>query len=96
MSVQQETPGNLDPARVGVLVDLVKLIKASAPAGANALPTDIVPAIEETVRAHFAKECRQADNAWQRGVGSGNRGSGRTMVCLDANPAQAGTELRAT
>jgi len=23
-------------------------------------------------------------------------GSGRTRVCLDANPAQAGTELRAT
>jgi hypothetical protein len=38
-----------------VLVDLVRLIKSSAPEGAKALPTEIVPAIEETVRAHFAK-----------------------------------------
>jgi len=38
VNVQQQTPGNLR----GVLVDLVKLIKASAPPCANALPTDIV------------------------------------------------------
>ena len=38
-----------------MLVDLVRLIRASAPEGANALPSDIAPAIEETVRAHFAK-----------------------------------------
>jgi len=38
-----------------VLVDLLQLIKSSSPAGATALPSDIVPAIEETVRAHFAK-----------------------------------------
>jgi hypothetical protein len=29
--------------------------QASAPDGATALPTDIAPALEETVRAHFAK-----------------------------------------
>jgi hypothetical protein len=38
----------------GVLVDLVRLIKANAPDGAEALPSDIAPALEETVRAHFA------------------------------------------
>jgi len=38
VNVQQQTPGNLRR----VLVDLVKLIKASAPPCANALPTDIV------------------------------------------------------
>jgi hypothetical protein len=37
------------------LVDLVRLIQASAPDGAKALPSEIVPAIEETVRAHFAQ-----------------------------------------
>ena len=38
VNVQQQTPGNLRR----VLVDLVKLIKASAPPCANALPTNIV------------------------------------------------------
>jgi hypothetical protein len=34
-----------------VLVDLVRLIQASAPVGAKTLPREIVPAIEETVRS---------------------------------------------
>jgi hypothetical protein len=55
ISVESRTPGNLDPDEWRVLVDLVRLIKASAPEGASALPSDIAPAIEETVRAHFAK-----------------------------------------
>ncbi len=38
-----------------MLVDLVRLIRASAPEGAKALPSDIAPALDETVRAHFAK-----------------------------------------
>jgi hypothetical protein len=52
---EQRTPGNLDPDEWRVLVDLVRLIKSNAPEGAKALPTEIVPAIEETVRAHFAR-----------------------------------------
>ena len=55
VNVQQQTPGNLEPERVAVLVDLVRLIKASAPEGAKHCRADIAPAIEETVRAHFAK-----------------------------------------
>jgi hypothetical protein len=55
VSVQQQTPGNLDPDEWRVLVDLVRLIKASAPEGSHALPSEIAPAIEETVRSHFAK-----------------------------------------
>ena len=37
------------------MVELVRLIKASVPEGAQALPSDLAPAIEETVPAHFAK-----------------------------------------
>jgi hypothetical protein len=69
VNVQQTTPGNLEPGEWRVLVDLVRLIRASAPEGSQALPTDIVPAItlptdivpaiEETVRAHFAKPIEQ-------------------------------------
>jgi hypothetical protein len=55
VNVQQQTPGNLEPDEWRVLVDLVRLIKASAPEGANALPTEIVPAIEDAIRSHFAK-----------------------------------------
>jgi hypothetical protein len=55
ISVEQQTPGNLDPDEWRVLVDLVRLIKSNAPEGAKALPTEIVPAIEETVRGYFAK-----------------------------------------
>jgi hypothetical protein len=55
ISVEAKTPGNLEPQEWRVLVDLVRLLKASAPEGSQALPSDIVPAIEETVRAHFAK-----------------------------------------
>lgn len=59
ISVETKTPGNLAPDEWGVLVDLVKLIKASAPDGAKALPSEIGPALEETVRAHFAKPIEQ-------------------------------------
>ena len=45
-----------------MLVDLVRLIKASAPEGANALPSEIVPAIEETVRGYFAKPIAHTEN----------------------------------
>jgi hypothetical protein len=55
VNVQQQTPGNLEPDEWRVLVDLVRLIKASTPDGANALPSDLTPTLEETVRAHFAK-----------------------------------------
>ena len=55
LSVQQQPPGNLDPDEWRVLLDLVRLIRSSAPDGAKALPTEIVPTIEETVRAHFAR-----------------------------------------
>jgi len=55
VAVQQATPGNLSPDEWQVLVDPVRLIKANAPEGANALPSDIAPALEETVRVHFAK-----------------------------------------
>jgi hypothetical protein len=55
ISVAPTTPGNLEPDEWRVLVDLVRLIKASAPEGANALPSDLTPALEETVRAHFAR-----------------------------------------
>jgi hypothetical protein len=52
VNVQTSTPGNLDPDEWCVLVDLVRLIKSSAPEGAKALPTEIVPSIEETVRGY--------------------------------------------
>jgi hypothetical protein len=55
VNVQQATPGNLEPDEWRYLVELVKLIKSSAPEGSQALPSEIVPAIEETIRAHFAK-----------------------------------------
>ena len=55
VNVQQSTPGNLDPDEWRVLVELVRLIKSSAPEGSQALPSDLAPSIEETVRAHFAK-----------------------------------------
>ena len=58
VNVQQQTPGNLEPDEWRVL-DLVRLIRASAPEGANALPSDIAPALEETVRAHFARPIEQ-------------------------------------
>jgi hypothetical protein len=34
---------------------LVQLIKPNVHDGATTLPSDIAPALEETVRAHFAK-----------------------------------------
>jgi hypothetical protein len=55
VNVTQTTPGNLAPDEWAVMVDLVRLIRSSAPAGSQALPSEIAPAIEETVRAHFAK-----------------------------------------
>jgi hypothetical protein len=55
VNVEQRAPGNLNPDEWQILVSLVTLIQANAPAGSKAMPTDIVPALEETVRAHFAK-----------------------------------------
>jgi hypothetical protein len=46
ISVESRTPGNLDAD---------EWRKSSSPEGAEALPSDIVPAIEETVRSYFAK-----------------------------------------
>ena len=62
VNVQQQVPGNLDPDEWRVLVDLVRLIKTSAPEGASALPSDIAPALEETVRAHFAQPVAHTEN----------------------------------
>jgi hypothetical protein len=45
-----------------VLVDLVRLIQASAPEGAKTLPSKIVPAIEETIRGYFAKPIAHTEN----------------------------------
>jgi hypothetical protein len=55
ISVAPSTPGNLAPEEWAVMVDLVRLIRASAPAGADAMPSDLAPALEDAVRAHFAK-----------------------------------------
>jgi Family of unknown function (DUF5681) len=55
ISVAPSTPGNLAPEEWAVMVDLVRLIKASAPTDAQALPSDLAPALEDAVRAHFAK-----------------------------------------
>jgi hypothetical protein len=55
ISVEAKTPGNLPADEWRVLVDLVRLIKSSAPEGSQALPSEIVPAISESIRAHFAK-----------------------------------------
>jgi hypothetical protein len=59
LTVQPSTPGNLDPDEWRVLVDLVKLIAASSPSGAKAMPSEIGPVIEEAVRCHFAKPIEQ-------------------------------------
>jgi hypothetical protein len=55
ISLQQDVSGNHDADEWRVMVDLVRLIKASAPDGAVTLPSDIAPALEETIRGHFAK-----------------------------------------
>jgi len=55
VNVQQHVPGNLDPDEWRVLVDLVRLIRSNAPDNVKALPSDLAPALEETVRAHFAR-----------------------------------------
>jgi hypothetical protein len=49
-------PGNLPAEEWSTMVELVRLIRASAPADAQALPSDLAPAIEEAVRAHFAPD----------------------------------------
>ena len=59
VSLEQKTPGNLSAQDWALIVDLARLIKANSPEGANALPSEIVPALEETVRAHFAKPIEQ-------------------------------------
>ena len=53
------TQGNLDASEWSVLIDLLRWIKASSPAGATALHSYLTPAIVETVRAHFAKLIEQ-------------------------------------
>lgn len=60
ISVEAKTPGNLDPDEWRVLVDLVRLIKASSPSSAQALPSDLAPALEDAVRAHFARPVESA------------------------------------
>ena len=60
VNVQQQTPASLAPEEWAVMVDLVRLIKASAPTGAQALPSDLAPALEDAVRAHFAKPVESA------------------------------------
>ena len=53
--VQQSTPGNLSAEDWALMVDLVQLIKASAPPDPKALPSDLAPVIEDSVRSYFAK-----------------------------------------
>lgn len=55
IAVQQTAPGSLDPDEWRLMVDLVRLIKASAPDGSQALPSEIVPVIEHAIRGHLAK-----------------------------------------
>ena len=55
ISVAPPTPGNLAPEEWAVMVDLVRLISRAAPTDAQALPSDLAPALEDAVRAHFAK-----------------------------------------
>ena len=55
LSVQQNTPGNLSAEDWALMVDLVKLIKSSAPAGAKALPSELAPVIEHSIRSYLAK-----------------------------------------
>jgi hypothetical protein len=55
ISVEQQAPGNLDPAEWRLMVALVKLIRSSAPEGTEAMPSDIAPVIEHAIRGFLAK-----------------------------------------
>jgi hypothetical protein len=55
VALEQKAPANLPPADWALVLDLVRLIRENAPPGANALPGEIVPALEEAIRSHFAK-----------------------------------------
>ena len=55
ISVAPTTPGNLAPEEWATMVELVRLIKDSAPDGAQALPSDLAPVIEDSIRSYFAK-----------------------------------------
>jgi hypothetical protein len=51
--VAPTTPGNLAPEEWATMVELVRLIKDSAPDGAQALPSDLAPVIEDSIRSYF-------------------------------------------
>jgi hypothetical protein len=55
VAVEQKTPGNISVEDWKLIIDLVKLIKASSPPGAEAVPSELIPVIEDSIRAHFAK-----------------------------------------
>ena len=59
VNVQQQTPGNLSSEDWALMVDLVKLIRLSAPANAKALPSELAPVIEDSIRSFFAKSMEQ-------------------------------------
>jgi Family of unknown function (DUF5681) len=59
VNVQQQTPGNLSSEDWALMVDLVKLIRLSAPANAKALPSELAPVIEDSIRSFFAKSIEQ-------------------------------------
>jgi hypothetical protein len=54
ISVAPATPGNLAPEEWATMVELVRLIKASAPLDGQSLPSDLAPAIESAIRSHYA------------------------------------------
>jgi hypothetical protein len=59
VTLDARTYGNLPLQEWRLMVDLVRLIRENAPPGANALPSEIVPALEDAIRSHFAKEIEQ-------------------------------------
>jgi hypothetical protein len=59
VNVQQQTPGNLSAEDWALMVDLVRLIKSSSPEGAKALPSELAPVIEDSIRSYFAKPIEQ-------------------------------------
>jgi hypothetical protein len=54
VSVEQVTPGNLDPADWQLMLRVLDLIKQCAPADAG--PGEVFGVIEQALRAHYAKE----------------------------------------
>jgi hypothetical protein len=55
VNVQQTIPGNLSAEDWALMVDLVRLIKLSSPPDAKALPSELAPVIEDSLRSYFAK-----------------------------------------